>query len=230
MGIHKEWEIASSVVYNSSRCEGWRKRQCGDRRSASCRIESGGKKDLLERRITARKSEQLAEHPVVEDAVARADRRLAPFKGIPRESDARLEVMPVVVVKRRQPLVFLSGNHESERSRLTRIREEGRKQIVHFIGNTVELIAQAIAQGEVWKNLVGVLHEGAELGLAEAAGIIGRVLAALVKKLCLSLRADRAEQRPDHVLQRGIRVNRRYASLKSRYAKIGEIVEVNGSP
>jgi hypothetical protein len=66
--------------------------------------------------------------------------------------------------------------------------------------------------------------------LAEAAGIFGRAVAALVKKLCLSLRAHGTKERPHHVLQRRIRINRRIACLKGGHAEIGEIVKVNGSP
>ena len=114
MRVDQEWEIACFVVYNSRRCEGWRKGQRGDRRSTSHRIEGGRKKDLLEGRIAARKSEQLAEHPVVEDAVTRTDGSFALLKRIPRQPDARLEVVPVVVVKRRQPMLPIPCDCERE--------------------------------------------------------------------------------------------------------------------
>src|SRR5258707_718991 len=83
--------------------------------------------------------------------------------------------------------------------------DEGGKQIVHLIRNTVELIAQAVAECQIRKNFVRVLEERAELRLAEAAGIIGRAISTLVKELRLSLRTDGAEKRPGHVLQRRIR-------------------------
>src|SRR6266851_1470555 len=103
--------------------------------------------------------------------------------------------MPVVAVKGRQPLIFLTGNQESERSWATRICEDCGKQIVLLVGNTVELIAQAIAQSQIPNYFVRVLQKRAELRLAKSAGIIGRTDAGLIKKLRLSLRTDCAKQR-----------------------------------
>src|SRR5260370_3541102 len=109
--------------------------------------------------------------------------------------------MPVVAVERRKTLIFLTRNQESERSWTTGICEDRGKQIVLFVRDAVELIAQAIAQSQVPNNFVGVLQKRANLRLAETTWIIGRADPGFVKKLRFTLRADFAKQRPHHVLQ-----------------------------
>ena len=139
---------------------GWSTRWCA---------EEGLKEHLLEGRVAAGESEQLAKEPVVKNAVAGADGSLSVFERIPGDADARLKVVPVIVVKRRQALVFLPGDSEGESSRSTGIGKQRGQQIVHLVRNPVELIAQAIAESEVGEDFESVLREGIEFLLAETS-------------------------------------------------------------
>ena len=81
----------------------------------------------------------------MKNAVTRPERCLSVLKGIPSQSNARFEIVPIVFVERRQSVSF-PCDLEGERGRATGTREERRKQIIDFRRNAVELVAQAIAQ------------------------------------------------------------------------------------
>ena len=66
--------------------------------------------------------------------------------------------------------------------------------------------------------------------LADSSEIIGRAIAAFVKELRLRLRSDCAEERPNHVLQRGAGIHSRIACLKCGDPDIREVVEVKRGP
>ncbi len=57
--------------------------------------------------------------------------------------------MPVIVVERRQTLIFLPGNREGEGSLPARVSKKRREQIIYFVGHAIELVAQTIVEGQV---------------------------------------------------------------------------------
>src|SRR5260370_26914023 len=170
--------------------------------------EKRSEKYLLERRIAPRKSQQLAKDPVVEDSVPRANRRLALFERVPRNSDARLEVVPVVVIQRRQTF-GIPSDRECEGPWATGIDIKRGEQIVYFKRHAIELVPQAVVQSKVWQRFEGVLDIRAQFPLTESPEIVFRADACLVEELCLRLRSFHAKERPEHVLQRLVLVNGR---------------------
>src|SRR5260370_27685879 len=123
--------------------------------------------NLLEGRVPARESQQLAEKPIVEDAIARANRGLAVLERIPCDSDARLKVVPVVAVERRQAVLLLPSDRKGKRRRPAGVGKKRGKQVVHFIRDAIELVAESIVQREVGKHFESVLCEGPAILLAQ---------------------------------------------------------------
>ena len=93
--------------------------------------------------------------------------------------------MPVILVERRQTLVLVARDREGEGRWAAGIGEERREKVVDLVGDSVELVTQAVTQGQIRNNLVGILDEGIELLLTEAARIVRRAVAALVEELRL---------------------------------------------
>lgn len=74
-----------------------------------------------------------------------------------------------------------------------------------------------------------ILRERIELLLAQAAHVIGATRASFIKELRFSLRSNHSKERPHHVLQDGIGVNRG-TGLKGRSGEVREVVEVDRGP
>src|SRR5229473_5030676 len=194
----------------------------GARRLAKKRSE----KYLLERWISPRESQQLSENSIMENSVTCANRRLALFERIPRNSDSRLEVVPVVVVQGWQTF-GIPSDRECERPWATGIDIKGGEQIVYFKRYSIELVAQTVVQSKVWQRFEGVLNVGAELPLTESPEIVCRAVPCLVEKLCLRLRSFHTKERPDHVLQRLVLVDGGIAGgIYCRHAEVREVLEI----
>src|SRR5208337_2354745 len=130
-------------------------------------------------------------------------------------------------------MVVLSGDREGERRRPAGVGKKRGKQIVHFVGDAIELVAESIVQREIGKNLESVLGEGAEVFLAESAEIIGGTIAALVEELRLGHRSCLTEPPPNHVLQRGVRVYgwvARHKGSTELAAEVCVIIEIQRGP
>src|SRR6266568_7984238 len=84
------------------------------------------------------------------------------------------------------------------------VGKKRRKQVVQFVGDAIELVAESVVQCKVGKNLERVLGKSIEILLAESTEIIGGTVASLAKELRLGHRSHSAEERPHHVLKRWI--------------------------
>ena len=89
--------------------------------------------------------------------------------------------MPVILVERRQTLVLVTRDREGEGRWAAGIGEERREKVVDLVGDSVELVTQAVTQGQIRNNLVGILDEGIELLLTKPRGSSGARLPLLSK-------------------------------------------------
>src|SRR6266566_7936915 len=121
----------------------------------------------------------------MKNAITCADCRLAIVEGVPDYSHARLKVVPVIAVERRQALFFLPGDPKGEWRGPAGIGKKSGKQVVHFVRNAVELITETVVQSQIRKNFERVLHKGRKIFLAKASQIIRRAVAVLVEELRL---------------------------------------------
>ena len=69
-------------------------------------------------------------------------------------------------------MVLVTRDREGEGRWAAGIGEERREKVVDLVGDSVELVTQAVTQGQIRNNLVGILDEGIELLLTEAARIL----------------------------------------------------------
>jgi hypothetical protein len=141
----------------------------------------GQSTSVLKGRVPTREPQQLAEKSIVENAIAGANRGFTVLERVPCNSDARLKVVPVVVVQRRQAAFLLPSDREGERCLPAGVDKQRRKQVVHFVGDAVKLVAQPVVQSEVGQDFERVLRECIEVLLAEPPEIISGTIAALTK-------------------------------------------------
>src|SRR5580704_15714582 len=104
-----------------------------------------GERGKGKRRIATRVAKQVAEDSVMEDAVADSDGGAAVLEGIPRETDARLEIIVLIVVERVAGAWADDGKGEGTGP--AGIGEEIGDVVVHFEGDAEIFITEAVVGG-----------------------------------------------------------------------------------
>ena len=154
----------------------------------------------LERRVAAQEADKLTEHAVAVNTVTGAKGGLASPEWIPRYRSARLEALPIILIKRSSSRAF-ADLRKREWPWPVRRNGKGGHPVLNLDGHTKELVTQPVTESQIGNDFVRILRVGGELPLAKAALVRGGARSRSVKELRLRLEIDAAQKLPNQVLQ-----------------------------